>query len=144
MTTLEPSYVWHFPSLGDLHQINDHGLGGEHEGKPMFRFRLPGADRPNFELYNTIEHALVALVAAKYTGERGAGGTAVGTAADWFMRMIGADELTMVADNEARTEMLTAMNAAEGFPPVPMREVGRRVINALESKGYVIAKKAGS
>lgn len=141
MSDLETSYTWTFPNLGDVNQINDHGIGGVHEGKPMFSFRLVSAKRPNFELYNTVEHALVALIAAKYTGERGAGGTGVGTAADWFMQMIGAERLSQVRERDAAVELTTAINAAEGFPPVPMHELGRRIINALESKGYVIAKQ---
>lgn len=42
------------------------------------------------ELYPSLDEAMVAAVGEKYTGKRGAGGTAVGTAADWFMSMIGA------------------------------------------------------
>lgn len=142
MSELIPISIWELPDLGEVHQIDDHGLGGVHEGKPLFRFRLAGSVRPNFELYNTIERALVALVAAKYTGERGAGGTGVGTAADWFMRAIGADKLTAVEDRDAAVELTTALNAAEGFPPVPLHQLGQRIINALESKGYVIAKQS--
>jgi hypothetical protein len=46
------------------------------------------------ELYNSIEHAMASAIAEKYTGPRGAGGSGVGTAADWFMRSIGAFEPT--------------------------------------------------
>lgn len=47
-------------------------------------------ERHTGELYGLLEYAMAAAIAEKYTGRRGAGGTGVGTAADWFMRMIGA------------------------------------------------------
>lgn len=66
-------------------------------GKPLYGFELAVPDgtatgKPKLgELYDSLEHAMVAAVGEKYTGQRGAGGTGVGTAADWFMKMIGAD-----------------------------------------------------
>lgn len=74
-----------------FYQIEGHGFsditgplyGFEHNGKRE--------GHPKFgELYETLEHAMVAAVGEKYTGRRGAGGSGVGTAADWFMKMIGA------------------------------------------------------
>lgn len=44
----------------------------------------------NHEFYPTLEYAMAAAVGENYTGRRGAGGSGVGTAADWFMRAIGA------------------------------------------------------
>ena len=43
------------------------------------------------EYFLTDEEAIVQAIAAKYTAPRGASGAGVGTAADWFMKMIGAD-----------------------------------------------------
>lgn len=62
-----------------------------YEGKPLFGFTIEGRERKgNGELYASLDEALVAAVGEKYTGPRGAGGSNVGTAADWFMKMIGA------------------------------------------------------
>lgn len=63
----------------------------DHAGKPLYRFEVDG-ERTNCEMYPSLEYAMVAAVGEKYTAPRGAGGTGVGTAADWFMRMIGADQ----------------------------------------------------
>lgn len=71
-----------------FHQVEDHG-------KPLFGFTTPDSKtdtdgKPRIgEYYRTLEHAMAAAIAEKYTGPRGAGGEGVGTAADWFMRMIG-------------------------------------------------------
>lgn len=73
-------------------EIEGHGFS-DIEG-PLYSFTvgLPGVgQQPRFtELYESLDEAMVAAVGEKYTGRRGAGGTAVGTAADWFMEMIGA------------------------------------------------------
>jgi hypothetical protein len=61
--------------------------------KPLYKFAVKQEDGPsvdNREMYESLEEAMVAAVGAKYTGERGAGGSGVDTAAGWFMRMIGA------------------------------------------------------
>lgn len=85
---------WTLPEIA-FYQVEDHGFS-DHEGQPLFAFGEPGVlDWHGFprtgELYPTLDHALVAWVGEKHTGPRGAGGTGVGTAADWFMKMIGAD-----------------------------------------------------
>lgn len=41
--------------------------------------------------YGSLDMALAQAIAAKYMGEAGAFGDAVGTAADWFARMINMD-----------------------------------------------------
>ncbi len=46
-------------------------------------------DSKSTEFYLTIEHAMAAAIAEKHIGRRGASGTAVGTADDWFMKMCG-------------------------------------------------------
>jgi homoserine acetyltransferase len=58
-------------------------------GRMLWSFDIAGRDR-GYELYGSLDQAMVAAVAEKWTGRRGAGGTAVDTAAGWFMRMIGA------------------------------------------------------
>lgn len=62
----------------------------KHNDEVLFTYSI-GDDKISSELYPTLDYALAAAVAERHTGRRGAGGTAVGTAADWFMRMIGAD-----------------------------------------------------
>jgi hypothetical protein len=41
--------------------------------------------------YRSVDMALAQAISAKYMGEAGAMGNAVGTAADWFARMINMD-----------------------------------------------------
>lgn len=88
--------------LGDLgewtfYQVEDKVANGPDRTLFGFTEAVPDgtrAGKPRFgTLYASLEHAMVAAVGEKYTGPRGAGGTGVGTAADWFMRMIGADQL---------------------------------------------------
>lgn len=85
---------WELPEV-TIYRIEDHSFD-EYADEPLYAYGKPndtdhrGMPRTG-ELYRTLDHALVAWVGEKYTGPRGAGGTGVGTAADWFMRMIGAD-----------------------------------------------------
>jgi hypothetical protein len=77
-----------------FHRVTDHGFSGELEGVALFGFEVQGElgtfGKPKLgELYLSLEHAMAAAIAEKHTGKRGAGGTGVGTAADWFMKMIG-------------------------------------------------------
>ena len=62
--------------------------GGEAPRK-VFTFGPRNEENKSNEWYNSIEHAMAAAIAEKYTGPRGAGGSGVGTAADWFMKMLG-------------------------------------------------------
>lgn len=74
-----------------FYEVEDHGFEVLQD-EPMFAFSESENDPPkNGELYPSLEYAMVAAVGEKYTGPRGAGGTGVGTAADWFMKMIGAN-----------------------------------------------------
>lgn len=62
-------------------------------GEPaMFRYRLAGEDRWNVTAFYTLDMCVAAALAAKYTGHQGASGTGVGTAADWFAKMIGLED----------------------------------------------------
>lgn len=87
------------------------------------------------ELFNTLDHAMVAAVAEKHTGVCGARGTAVGTAADWFMRMIGAGQIQEAGPDGGRALMEAVQDNQDG----PM--VAHRIERALETKGYVIARQ---
>lgn len=71
-------------------EVLDHGYE-DYAGRSLWRFEVDGA-QTNIEMYPSLEYAMVAAVGEKYTGPRRAGGSGVGTAADWFMRMIGAEE----------------------------------------------------
>lgn len=80
-----------------FYEIHNHGFKDELEGRPLYAFiagdvEYNSSGSPKWGwLYSTLDHAMVAAVGEKYTGQRGAGGTGVDTAAGWFMRMIGAD-----------------------------------------------------
>ena len=71
-------------------EFADHGFQ-ECKDKPLYGYILL-ADRTNTpsELFVSLEYAMAAAIAAKHTGKPSAGGTGVGSAADWFMKMIGA------------------------------------------------------
>lgn len=84
------------------------------------------------ELYLTLEYAMASAIAEKYTGPRGAGGSGVGTAADWFMRSIGAFEPTREELIKKAVRNPQLINAAEdGWGEEP-RKVATTVIDALE------------
>ena len=63
-----------------------------HDDTTVYGFQI-GDRKPSNELYATVDKAMVAAVGEKHTGHRGAGGTGVGTAADWFAKMIGLEPL---------------------------------------------------
>jgi hypothetical protein len=127
-----------------FYEMVDHGFTGEYAGKPLYGFTVTAEEKPEDqgrprvgEWYGSLDHALVAAVAEKHTGRRGAGGTGVGTAADWFMRMIGAGQVQPT--NEARSVLTNAMRTAG----VEMN--WRTVISveeALEASGHTIARHA--
>lgn len=77
-------------------KLTEHTFGGEYANRPLYSFTtstVGNAHNPRVtEWYGSIDHAMAAAIAEKHTGARGAGGNGVGTAADWFMRMIGADQ----------------------------------------------------
>lgn len=90
------------------------------------------------ELYFSLDRALIAWVGEKYTGPRGAGGTGVGTAADWFARMIGMDMLVAVdhaSGQKAVTEILASTQSYDG----PLWRRSRAVTSELEARGLVLA-----
>lgn len=133
-------------TLGEwtFYKVEDHGFTGELKDCPMYGFSqaVPegtAAGKPKFgELYNSLEHAMVAAVGEKFTGPRGAGGTGVGTAADWFMRMIGADQLRDAgrAGSDALASALVSNGATADTWTV------RRIKNTLEGHGVVLAHRS--
>lgn len=129
-----------------FYEVTDHSFGGEFADKPLYGFAdtvvdVVAAGKPKLgELYPSLEHAMVAAVGEKYTGQRGAGGTGVGTAADWFMRMIGADQLVPLESRDARLILTGAAHVAglvsggEGSSAVAAMDA------ALRTEGYTLAK----
>lgn len=127
-----------------FYEATDHGFGGPSEGKPLFGYGdgtrhdsgpRDGEPKMGSEWYNTLEHAMAAAIAEKYTGARGAGGTGVGTAADWFMRMIGAGQLQEAGPDGNRV----LMEAVREHKDKPL--TAYRIERALEDHGYVIARQ---
>lgn len=99
------------------------------ERRTFYRFGVDGLPRSN-ELFDSVEHAIVSAIAEKYTGRRGAGGTAVGTAADWFMRMVGADVFDGMTAAEVKAQQEAEARKAEGD-----RISGRAANEALRKAG---------
>jgi hypothetical protein len=118
----------------------------KHAGKPLYAYEpvtepgiVPGQNTG--EWFPSIDRAMIAAVGEKYTGPRGAGGTGVGTAADWFARMIGMDTLVEVNyqdGQKAVNEILAATQADEGKP---MFRRARAVTTELEARGLVLATR---
>lgn len=137
---------WTLPEVW-FYQVEDHGFTGEHEGKPLFAYGKPddmndqGVPKTG-ELYDTLDRALVAWVGEKYTGPRGAGGTGVGTAADWFCRMIGMDQLVepdYPSGQKALADALHATQREDG----PLFRRARALTDWLEARGIYLAVRKG-
>lgn len=132
---------WEMPEV-TFYEVTDHGFE-MHKDRPLYVYGKPGETNDHGvpktgELFDSLDRAMVAWVAEKYTGRRGAGGTGVGTAADWFMRMIGADMLVPVdyaAGKKALTEVLA--DTAQHNGPIWSR--ARAVADELEARGVVLA-----
>jgi hypothetical protein len=136
---------WEMPEVW-FYQVEGHGFAAD-EGRPLYAYGKPGDTDDNGipktgELYAALDRALVAWVAEKYTGPRGAGGSGVGTAADWFMRMIGADDLVAVdhqAGQKALTEALASTSVAHTIGG-PLYRRAQAVSAELDKRGLVIAR----
>lgn len=70
-------------------EVEGHGFRSPEFPKAMYRFKING--QGNHEMYQSLDRAMVAAVGEKHTGPRTAGGSGVGTAADWFCVMVGMD-----------------------------------------------------
>lgn len=133
---------WEMPEV-TFYQVEGHGFEAR-EDRPLYAYGKPGETDDHGipktgELYESLDRALVAWVAEKYTGPRGAGGSGVGTAADWFMKMIGADEVVPVSYSESQvalTDMLAATQSEDG----PIYRRAQVIKDRLEARGLVLAK----
>lgn len=132
---------WEMPEV-TFYEVEDHGFL-DYGDRPLYAYGKPGdmtdGGIPRTgELYEALDRAMVAWVAEKYTGARGAGGKGVGTAADWFMRMIGADQVVPVDDMSGRkaiTEILASTATYNG----PIWRRSQAVTEELERRGLVLA-----
>lgn len=100
---------WTLPEV-TFYQVEDHGFT-DYGDRPLYGYERvtdPGqSGKPKLgELYTSLDRALIAWVGEKYTGPRGAGGSGVGTAADWFARMIGMDALTPVGYQDGQKALI--------------------------------------
>lgn len=132
--------------LGDwtFYEFTEHGFPS-HDGSSLFGYEHvsdpgdPGKPKTG-ELYTSLDRAMIAAVGEKYTAPRGAGGAGVGTAADWFARMIGMDQLVPMeygAARDAMTDALVATRPENG----PISRRARAMITSLETKGFTIVGK---
>lgn len=121
---------------------SDHGFTG-HEGQPLYAYEKvsdpgePGKPKTG-EWFTSLDRAMIAAVGEKYTGPRGAGGTGVGTAADWFARMIGMDELVAV-DYQAGQKALQDVVVATAMHDGPIYRRAQAIETELGARGLVLA-----
>lgn len=133
-------------TLGDwtFYQVTEHGFTSDVEDRPLYGFAPAIAEgaapgKPQLgELYRSLEHAMVAAVGQKYTGRRGAGGTGVDTAAGWFMKMIGADQLVPMDNRDARGALIDSLEATGGDRAVYTR--ASSLGTELGARGVILAK----
>jgi hypothetical protein len=140
MTTIRTIYHINRWTVGQwqFFEIDEAQISESYAGRKLYGYtdNTVGASADGIhEWFNSLEHAMAAAIAEKHTGPRGAGGTGVGTAADWFMRMIGVGQLQeagpdggrvlMEAVRQHRTDALAAHN----------------IQRDLEAHGYVIARE---
>lgn len=119
-----------------FYEVEDHGFS---DRGTLYGFARADGERPVQEkigeLYDSLDRAMVAAVGEKYTGRRGAGGTGVGTAADWFMKMIGADQPSQAEamDRAAGSRDLQelASDAGAGSGLKNQREGAREIAEAV-------------
>lgn len=129
---------WEMPEV-TFYQVE----GFTEDGRTLYAYGKPndmddrGKPRTG-ELFNSLDRALIAWVGEKYTGPRGAGGTGVGTAADWFARMIGMDQLVAVdyqSGQKAVTEILASTAKHDG----PLYRRARAITDELDARGLTLA-----
>lgn len=132
---------WTLPDV-TFYQVEDHGFPA-FIGQPMFAYGKPDAmdDKGLLkvgEFHTSLDRALIAWVGEKYTGPRGAGGTGVGTAADWFARMIGMDTLVPISYTD-RNKVVAEVLADTASENGPLWRRARAVGDALEARGLTVA-----
>lgn len=133
---------WQMPEVW-FYQVEGHGFTS-YEDRPLYAYGKPNdTDQHGVpitgELFPGLDRALVAWVAEKYTGPRGAGGTGVGTAADWFMKMIGADSLVPAGYAETRAALNDAIaDTAKHDGPIYKR--AQAMETELYKRGLILAR----
>jgi hypothetical protein len=141
---------WELPGLGTVYEIEGHGFTGpEYDGKPLYAYGKGEHDdrgRPKVgEYHRSLDRALVAAVGEKYTGPRGAGGTGVGTAADWFCRMVGMDALVEPDYRSAQKALGEVLSdAIDNENRVVRHQRTRAIMDGLEARGMSIAVRVDS
>jgi hypothetical protein len=137
---------WTLPEV-TFYEITEHGFTGEHEGKPLYGYGKPndldhrGMPKTG-ELYESLDRALIAWVGEKYTGPRGAGGTGVGTAADWFARMIGMDQLVEPEFTQGQKTLQDALYETQREDG-PLYRRARAMTDWLAARGVYLAVRKG-
>jgi hypothetical protein len=124
-------------------EIDGREISDTYEGRKLFGYAdntVDASAEKSREWFNSLEHAMAAAIAEKYTGPRGAGGTGVGTAADWFMRMIGADQLVAVDHRETQSA-LTDVIAATARYDGPIYRRAQAMETELEARGLTLARQ---
>jgi hypothetical protein len=123
---------------------DDHGFPS-HEGRTLYAFEKvsdpgePGKPKTG-EWFVSLDRAMISAVGEKYTGPRGAGGAGVGTAADWFARMIGMDQLVPVPYQEGQ-KALTDILASTAKHDGPLYRRARAIETELEARGLALASQ---
>ena len=125
-----------------FYEVTGHGFTGELADKPLYGFTVGKVKTPKGqpemdELYPSLEHAMVSAVGEKYTGPRRAGGSGTDTAAGWFMRMIGADQLVPV---ENARLVLTGAAQVAGLSGTTRGSAMAAMDKALRDEGYTLAR----
>lgn len=138
--TIYPTNRW---TVGEwqFFEIDGRQITDSYEGRKLFGFtaNTEDAEAGNAgEWFNSLEHAMAAAIAEKHTGRRGGGGTGIGTAADWFMRMIGVDQIQEAGPEGRKALDVAWKNTGHCADSVRARAIER----GLENQGYVIARQA--
>lgn len=108
----------------------------DHAGKTLWTFTIEGQQHSS-TLYATLDHAMVAAVGERHTGPRGANGPGVDTAAGWFMKMIGADQIKQAGSQGTRAlaDVLSDIAGDAGNQPTACG-IERR----LGERGVILAR----
>lgn len=126
-----------------FYKVLNHGFT-DHGDRPLYTFATGPVEfdrRQNpktGEFYNSLDRAIIAAVGEKYTGARGAGGSGVGTAADWFARMIGMDDLVPVGHADVQRALIEILADTGGR--TAMRQA-QMVESELSKRNLTLAAK---
>jgi hypothetical protein len=132
---------WEMPEV-TFYEVVDHGFE-QHKGRPLYAYGKPGETDSHGipktgELHAALDRALIAWVGEKYTGPRGAGGQGVGTAADWFARMIGMDTLVEVNYQDGQKALQEIIHSTARYDgPIYVR--AKAMTDELEARGLTLA-----